>query len=342
MRRIICFLYLVLFASIHSISTISYSCDTSSVCGCSTVSTVVTTKIVGGEAAPDHAWGWIVSLQLNDVHRCGASLLTYEYAVTAAHCVDDVLNNPSALSILAGTNYLNSTSSTNSQRRTIAKIYIHPNFDPVTIVNDVAILQFSTLSASPNASLAFICLPTAYQDPFDVGTNLVAIGWGVTYQGSSTVSNYLQQVTVQAYSSTSADCVQGGIINSTLQFCAGVNGGGKDTCQGDSGGPLMAFVDNRWVLAGLTSSGDGCAQAGYPGLYTRVSTFVPYIRSIVNASVLAITTDLGATTVSTVTTTSQQNGGGSGFKYQSESLMSKLLSMLMFCFSISFFFLLSH
>ncbi|CAF5113345.1 unnamed protein product, partial [Rotaria sp. Silwood1] len=44
------------------------------------------------------------------------------------------------------------------------------------------------------------------------------------------------------------------IVNPSVQFCAGVIAGDKDTCQGDSGGPLMAFVNNRWILAGLSSS----------------------------------------------------------------------------------------
>lgn len=53
-----------------------------------------------------------------------------------------------------------------------------------------------------------------------------------------------------------------------------------DTCQSDSGGPLMAFVNNRWVLAGVTSNGYGCARKGYPGLYTRVSHYVPFIDRV--------------------------------------------------------------
>ncbi|CAF3602497.1 unnamed protein product, partial [Rotaria socialis] len=69
---------------------------------------------------------------------------------------------------------------------------------------------------------------------------------------------------VQAYSSTSNSCQQSGTINSNLQFCAGVTTGGKDTCQGNSGSPLMTCVNNCWVLAGTTSVGIGCAQAGYP------------------------------------------------------------------------------
>jgi len=63
-----------------------------------------------------------------------------------------------------------------------------------------------------------------------------------------------------------------------------------DTCQGDSGGALMAFVHNRWVLAGLTSSGYGCAEAGYPGVYTRVSSFISFIDANINSSMVETTT----------------------------------------------------
>jgi hypothetical protein len=38
-------------------------------------------------------------------------------------------------------------------------------------------------------------------------------------------------------------------------FCAGVNGGGKDSCQGDSGGPLVIRNGNEHIQVGVVSWG---------------------------------------------------------------------------------------
>ena len=65
--------------------------------------------------------------------------------------------------------------------------------------------------------------------------------------------------------------------------------GGKDTCQGDSGGPLY-YSDtinsaSKFVLAGITSYGYKCAQAGFPGIYTRVSYYIDWINDQTNYNV---------------------------------------------------------
>lgn len=49
--------------------------------------------------------------------------------------------------------------------------------------------------------------------------------------------------------------------------------------QGDSGGPLQcAMSDGRWILAGITSFGSGCAKPGFPDVYTRMSYYLPWIK----------------------------------------------------------------
>ena len=46
----------------------------------------------------------------------------------------------------------------------------------------------------------------------------------------------------------------------------------------------MVFTGSNWVLAGLTSGGEGCARTGFPGIYTRVSVFISFINYIMNFS----------------------------------------------------------
>jgi len=66
-------------------------------------------------------------------------------------------------------------------------------------------------------------------------------------------------------------------------FIKGEYNGGKDTCQGDSGGGLYVKETNsgktKIIVSGITSFGTGCARAGYPGVYTRVSFFADWINT---------------------------------------------------------------
>lgn len=72
--------------------------------------------------------------------------------------------------------------------------------------------------------------------------------------------------------------------NPKLMLCAGDEG--RDSCQGDSGGP--AFMRDpaidRVVQFGITSFGYGCARKGYPGIYTKVANYVPWIQGVLQGN----------------------------------------------------------
>jgi len=60
--------------------------------------------------------------------------------------------------------------------------------------------------------------------------------------------------------------------------------GGQDSCQGDSGGPLITFIRSNGTVRGHTigavSRGTGCANLNAPGIFSRVSHHLDWIKKI--------------------------------------------------------------
>lgn len=281
---IIVLIALYLFSLFNITTPVNYICDRRAPCGCSKQVTAILTKIIGGEPVNiPHSWGWIASLRRDGMHSCGASLLTPWFAITAAHCLDDI-ESLSRITLNFGiTNY-----STIGELRSITKMIIHPLYNQTFKTNDLAILRLHKSIDLINSNISCICLPERSEFNLRVaeyppiGVNLVAIGWGLTAFSMLLPPTILRQVTLQSMDPTEVSCTNE-INDDVLQFCAGYPEGGRDTCRGDSGGPLMLFTNGRWQLTGITSYGGICGSPETAGVYTRVAYYDSFIQEIINS-----------------------------------------------------------
>lgn len=118
-----------------------------------------------------------------------------------------------------------------------------------------------------------------------VGNDLRVMGFGDTDPNFPFVEPEIIQEVAVPYV-TNAVCNEPNRYDGEItdqMLCAGVTDvGGKDACQGDSGGPIVLRTtdsSNQVVdeIVGVVSWGIGCAQAQYPGVYSRVSQNTDWI-----------------------------------------------------------------
>ena len=153
----------------------------------------------------------------------------------------------------------------------VKKVITHSGYNSWTTDNDIALLQTATKLTLGQTNAQAIKLPAQDSDP---SGDVVVSGWGYLKEGGGTLPAALQIVTVPVVDRATYNKPYSNRITNNM-FCAGLlDVGGKDACQGDSGGPV---VDSNGLLVGAVSWGRGCAQKGYPGVYTRVGVYIKWI-----------------------------------------------------------------
>ncbi|KAK7820726.1 hypothetical protein U0070_026270, partial [Myodes glareolus] len=177
--------------------------------------------------------------------------------------------------IMHGQDDFNNTE--NLKYKKVDKLIMHPRFDSWLMDNDIALLL---LESPLNLSIDTVPICVSEVSNILAWDNCWVTGWGITNTSLVNIQpSKLHKVDVELLRWDQCGHLMPLVTKNVL--CAAAQDAGKDACQGDSGGPLVCNKNrNRttWYQLGIVSWGTGCGRKDIPGVYTKVSHYLKWIR----------------------------------------------------------------
>uniref|UniRef100_A0A2H1X0F7 SFRICE_023421 n=1 Tax=Spodoptera frugiperda TaxID=7108 RepID=A0A2H1X0F7_SPOFR len=222
-------------------------------------------QIIGGRPSSIQRHPYQVSMVLNGNSFCGGFIISPDYVVTAAHCVQNT--SPAAIRLRVGSTRRDS----GGRIVRVASVIVHPQYGRPQFDNDIAVLRLAR-PLTFNANIRAIKLPQPRQ-PVPL-VRLTVTGWGLTAVGGRRIPRIMMEANVPVVPHWLCRLSYGQSLTSNM-FCGGhFLIGGVSSCQGDSGGPAV-FRDTAF---GVVSFARGCALPLSPTVFTNIASLRNWIR----------------------------------------------------------------
>ncbi|XP_072235298.1 prothrombin [Leuresthes tenuis] len=254
-------------------------------------------RIVGGDDAEEASAPWQVMLYKRSPQEllCGASLVSDQWILTAAHCIlyPPWNKNFTTNDILVRLGKHNRAKFERGIEKIVAidEIIVHPKYNWKENLNrDIALLHLRRPVTFTN-EIHPICLPSkeVARTLMSKGFKGRVTGWGnlkETWNPSArNLPTVLQQIHLPIVDQ--GTCRKSTSVRITNNmFCAGFKPEESqrgDACEGDSGGPfVMKYpAENRWYQIGIVSWGEGCDRDGKYGFYTHLFRMGRWMRKVI-------------------------------------------------------------
>lgn len=249
--------------------------------------TVGPTIVNGSPVSKPNPYQWFALLLIeveSRVSMCGSVLIHPSWLLTAAHCLDDeVYGAVYTEEILPYVGITELADRATEPPRSVANYFVHPNYNPFTSRNDLALIRLTSPVPASKATPVRLAKGSTNTS---AGTSVRALGFGQTAQaGPISASLRIGQMRIQAGPGQPCGIWASTFASSVMTCAIGQNPAGAfvSVCRGDSGGPLFSGSGASTRLIGLTSFGSAnrCNDPNLPPVFTRVSAFRPWISGLV-------------------------------------------------------------
>ncbi|XP_037721344.1 brachyurin [Drosophila subpulchrella] len=242
-------------------------------------SSPVNTRIAGGELAARGMFPYQVGLVIQqsggDLIKCGGSLITLQFVLTAAHCL---INATGARIYSGATRFADVGDSAEEILVTHRDFITYPGYLGFGGYNDLALIRLPRRVLTSDRVQTIELAGEFMHQAFLEGKVVTLSGWGSLGDSPSNETRLLQYLDVEVIGQERCLCYfLPGLVSQRHVCTDGRNGRGG--CNGDSGGPLVYHWRNVSYLIGVTSFGsaEGC-EVGLPTVYARITAYLPWIR----------------------------------------------------------------